>query len=377
MSKIQRFVPVFVISFYFGDVIMNVEGDTMCVSRELFGYLPDGQAVTKYTLQGTGGFRCSVLELGGIIQELCVPNTKGELADVVCGFDCLGDYLCDGAYHGAILGRVANRIANARFTLDGREHVLSRNLGKHHHHGGALGFSRRIWQATVPDTSYPILQLRYTSPAGEEGYPAALDVCVTYTLKENNVLSIRYEATADAPTPVNLSHHPYFNLAGDCGDTVCDHKLWIDAACYLESDAEGLPTGQILPTQGTPMDFSVPKRVGADIDADFPALRIAHGFDHCYCFAPSDGALAHRATLCHPLSGREMRLYTTQPALHLYTANFCDESLPFKGGCRQRPHFGLCLEAQKMPDSVHHPHFTNTVLMPGEKYDHTTEYVFR
>lgn len=175
---------------------------------------------------------------------------------------------------------------------------------------------------------------------------------------------------------MNLSQHPYFNLATYRGNTVLDHHLWIDASRYLENDSEGLPTGQILPVRGTPMDFSSPKCVGEDIDTDFSAICTVRGFDHCYCFDGADGTLAHRATLLHKPSGREMRLYTTQPALHLYTANSFDKDLPLKGGYPQQAHFGLCLETQKMPDSVHHSHFTSTVLLPDEKYDHITEYRF-
>ncbi len=348
----------------------------MGVTKSLFGVLPDGRVITKYTLAQEKGIRLSVLDLGGIIQELLVPDANGALGDVVCGFDSAADYLRDGAYHGAIIGRVANRIANGRFTLNGVEYKLSKNLGEHHHHGGVGGFSHRFWDVRVENESVPAISLHYHSPAGEEGYPASLDVCVTYTLKNEHTLSIRYEAHADAPTPVNLSQHPYFNLAGYRGNTVCDHELWIDAARYLENGAEGIPTGRILPVASTPMDFSVPKLVGKDIDADFSALRVACGFDHCYCFDGANGALAHRATLFHAASGREMKLYTTQPTVHLYTANFCDEALPMRGGHRQQPHLGLCLETQKMPDSVHHSHFTDTILRPNEKYDHTTEYVF-
>ena len=348
----------------------------MGVTQSLFGYLPDGRAVTKYTLGQTGGILCSVLDLGGIIQQLRVPDHKGEYADVVCGFESAADYFRDGAYHGALIGRVANRIANGRFSLNGVEYTLSKNLGEHHHHGGVGGFSHRFWNVTVIEGEAPAIALRYHSPAGEEGYPACLDVCVTFALKEPHTLCVHYEAVCDAPTPVNLSQHPYFNLAGYRGNSVCDHVLWLDASHYLENRADGLPTGRILSVNGTPMDFSVPKRVGADIEKDFPALRLAHGFDHCYCFEAADGTLAHRATLFHQQSGREMRVYTTQPALHLYTANFFNEELPMRGGYPQQAHFGLCLETQKMPDSVHHPHFTNTVLLPGEKYDHTTEYHF-
>lgn len=348
----------------------------MGVLKSLFGYLPDGRAVTKYTLSQEGGIRLSVLDLGGIIQELLVPDADGVLGDVVCGFDRVTDYFRDRSYHGALIGRVANRIANGRFTLNGKEYVLSKNLGAHHHHGGVGGFSHRFWSVTVPDEHIPEIILRYHSPAGEEGYPASLDVCVTYTLKNEDTLSVHYEAHTDAPTPVNLSQHPYFNLAGYRGNTVCDHELWIDAPRYLENAPDGVPTGRILSVANTPMDFRVSKRVGNDIDADFPALVMAKGFDHCYCFDGADGMLSHRATLSDVASGREMKLYTTQPALHLYTANFCNEALPMRGGHHQQPHLGLCLETQKMPDSVHHPHFTDIILHPDEKYDHTTEYVF-
>lgn len=348
----------------------------MSIQKSFFGTAPNGTPITEYRMWAKDGICCSVLNYGGILRQLLVPDKNGCMADVVCGFDSAEDYFRDKAYHGALIGRVANRIANATFSLNGKSYTLTKNLGNHAHHGGVTGVSRQFWQVTPVDGASPQLILRYFSPDGDGGFPGNLEITVTYTLKTPYALSIRYQARTDEPTPVNLSNHAYFNLGGYSGNLVSDHELWMDATHYLENDEGKLPTGQILPVTGTPLDFTVTKPIGRDIETDFPAVRDAGGYDHCYVFADAKCDLPHRATLFHPASGREMKVYTTQPALQLYTANVCNENLPLKGGFSQKPHFAVCLETQKMTDSVHHPNFTDTVLLPGQKYDHTTEYVF-
>ncbi len=346
----------------------------MSIQKEYFDRLPDGRAVMKYTLQNQSGASVSVLDLGGAIQQLLIPDQYDRKVDIVCGFDHAADYFYARGCHGALVGRFANRIANASFYLNGKKHELSANHNGSHLHGGFGGFHKKLWQVTPIDSADPSLVLFYRSPDGEEGYPGNLDVTVTYTLKEPATLSIRYKARTDAPTHVNLTNHAYFNLGGYDSGEIYDHVLFCDSSYILEIDDNSLPTGGFVPVEGTVFDFRTPKPLGKDIDK----LTQTRGYDHCYCFSRAEHEpLSHRATLIHPQSGRSLRLFTTQPAVHLFTANFSnDPQYPFKGGVPQHPHCAVCLETQKMPDSPNHPHFTPTVLLPGEEYDHTTEYVF-
>ncbi|MBE6629797.1 MAG: galactose mutarotase [Ruminococcaceae bacterium] len=346
----------------------------MSIQKRSFGHLPDGREVTEYMLQNRYGVKICILDLGGAIRELWVPDRLGLVSDVICGFDRATDYLQATGCHGALIGRFANRIAGARFSLCGKEYALSQNRPAFHLHGGFEGFHLKLWQVTPIDGEEPALVLHYDSPDGEEGYPGNLSVTVTYTLKAPATFSMHYEATTDAPTVLNLSNHSYFNLGGYDSGSIYDHILTLGADHVLDVDKDGIPTGRFNEVADTVFDFRRPKRLGEDIHA--PALSL--GYDHCYCFSQKEREpLSHRATLFHPQSGRKMQLYTTMPAVQLFTANFSnDQRFPFKRGVAQHPHCAVCLETQKMPDSPHHAHFTPAALFSGEKYDHITEYVF-
>lgn len=349
----------------------------MSIIQDLFGTLPDGRQVYRYTLCAHG-LRAAILDLGGAIQQLLVPDAAGRLVDVACGFDDARSYLEGNGSHGALIGRFGNRIADGKFMLDGKTYTLYCNNGKNHLHGGKVGFHLRTWQATPEDGDEPKLHLTYVSPDGEEGYPGTLSVTVTYTLTARRGLSIRYVAETDAPTVLNLTNHTYFNLGGFASGSVLDHTLLLDADTYLPTDAGLIPTGEFRPVDGTPFDFRTAKPIGRDFYAENDDLKTAGGYDHCFNFTGGETrAPVLRGALCDPKSGRVMYLYTNQPSVQCYTANFLNVAeFPLKGGLPQKTQSAVCLETQKMPDSPNRPHFTDTVLRPGETYDYTTEYVF-
>ena len=348
------------------------------IIRDHFGFLPDGREASVFSLHNSNGMKVKITDFGGTVVEIHVPDREGRFADVVCGYSNLDDYLNAAGYHGALVGRVGNRIANGAFSLDGKEYSLFINNGSNSLHGGKVGFSHKLWRATPVDGYEPQLVLEYVSPHMEEGYPGTLSVCVTYTLKEDNALSIRYEAQTDKKTIVNLTNHTYFNLSGFAGGSIEDHKLWIDAESYTPTDAGLIPTGEIKNVVGTPFDFTCEKEIGKDIDAHDPDLRYGKGYDISFNFKDYDssGAIRHRITLYEEESGREMLVFTNQPCVQVYTGNVMDDPHPFKGGCSQKPRHAVALETQKMPDSINHPGFTDVTLDVGEKYDYTTVYKF-
>jgi aldose 1-epimerase len=347
------------------------------VRKAPFGKLPDGTEVDLYTLTNARGMVAKVATYGGIVTELHVPDRNGKLGDVVLGFDNLEAYLKGHPYFGCITGRVANRIANGKFTLDGREYTLAVNNGPNHLHGGIKGFDKAVWAARILPNSEtrPGVELTYTSPDGEEGYPGNLKVTVRYILTPNNALRIEYEATTDKPTIVNLTNHSYFNLAGK-GD-VLEHELRLFASRYTPTDSNLIPTGELKPVAGTPMDFTTPAKIGA---------RIAQtggdptGYDHNYVIDQQAGSGANRparaAEVYEPTTGRVLSMRTTEPGVQLYTGNFLDGSLTGKGGVVYGKHAGFCLEAQKFPNAVNTPGFPSVVLRPGETYRQITVYAF-
>ncbi|MBE6554817.1 MAG: galactose mutarotase [Ruminococcaceae bacterium] len=350
----------------------------MSIQKQHFDTLPDGREVYRYLMRNESGMSVAILDLGGAIQQILVPDRRGRYTDVVGGYDNAFDYFYGDGYQGALIGRVGNRIARGKFTLGGKEYSLYINNGVNHLHGGKEGFSHKIWSVTAKDGSEPALELSYVSPDGEEGYPGTLTVTVTYTLTARGGLSIRYVATTDKTTVLNLTNHCYFNLGGFASGKILDHVLMMDADTYLPTDETLIPTGELRSVAGTPFDFRAPKEVGKDFCADNVDLKIAGGYDHCFNF--TGGATAEptcRATLYHKESGREMKVYTNQPAVQFYSGNFLNNAdHPFKGGYPQGLQNALCLETQHMPDSINQKGFTNTVLHPGEVYDYTTEYVF-
>ena len=322
-----------------------------------FGKMPDGTVVKQFTLRNTGGMVAKVITYGAIITEIQVPDRNGAMTNVVVGADALDRYTGRGGVPAAaVLGRVANRIAGARFTIDGVEHKVTANAGVHHIHGGRRGFAQVVWDAKpLPvAASEAGVRLTYLSKDGEEGYPGNLTASVTYTLTDRNELRLDYEAITDKPTLVNLSNHAYFNLAG--GGDVLKHELWLAASQYTPSDAQLIPTGEIAPVKGLPLDFTTPAPIGARLEQ----LKPRPVYDHNYVIDGGGKSLVLAARVRDPQSGRVMETSTTQPGVQLYTG---------------RPGT-FCLETQHYPDAVNHPNFPSTILRPGGTFKSTTVFAF-
>jgi aldose 1-epimerase len=342
-----------------------------------FGVIPDGDAIELHTLANASGMEVCFLTLGGIIVSVKVPDRDGVLADVTPGYDTLGEYLHDRCYFGALVGRYANRIAGGRFVLDGTTYILAPNDGPNLLHGGAGGFHRVVWNAEpfAHDDSVGAV-LTYTSPDGEEGFPGTLKVRVTYTLTDQNELCFDYAATTDAPTPVNLTQHSYFNLAGHASGDILDHQLTLFASCYLPVDDQIIPTGELRDVEGTPFDFRLPRTIGAGIRSRDDELPI-DGYDHS--FALDDGLASETrlvARLYEPGSGRVLEIETTEPGLQLYSGDQLGGGLTGKGGQPYDRHGAVALETQHFPNSPNVPEFPSTILRPGAEYASRTVYRF-
>jgi len=326
--------------------------------------------VTEYTLTNSSGMQASILNYGGTITKLMVPDRNGKMGDVVLGFETFGGYMQKkDPYIGALVGRYANRIANAKFTMDGKTYKLAPNNFGNSLHGGNVGFDKVIWNTEkIGDSS---LKLTYQSKDGEEGYPGNLNIQVIYILGADNSLKIDYTATTDQATPVNLTNHSYFNLSAGKDSTVLDHVLKLDADKYTPVNDQLIPTGQIANVKGTPLDFTTPKAIGKDIGS------VKGGFDHNWILNKRGTELQEAATVYDPGSGRYMEVLTTQPGIQFYSGNFLNGDLQLtKEGQIYIPHSGLCLETQHYPDSPNEPSFPSTILKPGETYRQTTVYKF-
>lgn len=344
------------------------------VTQKPFG-MKDGKAVTLYTLTNSHGAQVSILNYGGIVQSLRVPDKHGKLGDVVLGFDSLARYQKDSPYFGALIGRYGNRIANGKFTLDGKEYKLFVNNGPNSLHGGKVGFDKKIWATKPIKTKNGVgLDLRYVSKDGEEGYPGNLSVHVIYTWTNDDILKIVYTAVTDKDTVFNPTNHSYFNLAGAGSGTVLDTQLMINASKYTPVDKSQIPTQAGTPVAGTPFDFRRSTPIGARIDQKDPQLAIGHGYDHNYVIDGSGLRLAARAY--SPRSGRVLTMYTNEPGVQLYTSNFLDGKMKGKGGKVYATRGAFALEAQHLPDSPNQPSFPTTELKPGQVYHQTTEYKF-
>ena len=347
------------------------------IAREPFGTLPDGGAVEVFTLTNAHGVEVRAISYGATIISLRVPDRGGRLDDVALGYDSLAGYLRASPYFGAIVGRYGNRIGGARFTLDGRAYRLAANDGQNHLHGGVKGFDKVVWRAEpVRGDSGAGVAFTFTSPDGDEGYPGALTARVTYTLTDQDELIVDYHATADQPTPVNLTQHTYFNLAGDGRRDILDHELMINADSFTPVDSTLIPTGVIAPVEGTPFDFRTPTAIGARIGADHQQLRFGRGYDHNFVLRDDDAALTHAARVVEPTTGRTLDIYTTEPGVQVYSGNFLDGSITGKGGHVYRHRYGFCLETQHYPDSPNQPRFPSTILRPGQQYRSRTVFAF-
>lgn len=342
------------------------------IEQREWGKTPDGTGVRLYTLSNGKGAIAKVMTYGAILTELRVPDRNGKFENVVLGFDNLDQYL-QGSPAAAVIGRVGNRIAKGKFTLDGKDYTLAANNGLNHLHGGRKGFDKMVWSSkALPTTAHEAaVELTYLSKDGEEGYPGNLAVTVTYTLTDSNELRIDYAATTDKATPVNLTNHAYFNLAGS-GD-VLGHELMLTADRYTLADDALIPTGEIAAVKGTPLDFTKPMTIGARIEQLKPRLG---GYDHNFVLNSGGKSLALAARVSEPRTGRVMEVLTTEPGVQLYTANHLDGKLTGTGGVSYLRHSALCLETQHFPDSVNHPKFPSTILRPGQTFKSTTAFRF-
>jgi aldose 1-epimerase len=348
----------------------------MTVPRAPFGVLPGGGTVEVYTLRNTNGVEVRAITYGAAIVSVRVPDRTGRLDDVVLGFDHLDDYLTKGRYLGTIVGRYGNRIGKGRFSLDGSTIQLATNNGPNHLHGGVKGFDQVVWKAEPFERDGNAgVTFTYLSPDGDDGYPGALDVSVAYTLTPRNELILDYTARTDRATPINLTNHSYFNLAGRGHGDILQHQLRLYAGRYTPTDATQIPTGEIAPVAGTPFDFRTPTAIGARIDAANEQIRRGGGYDHNFVidgFDAANGFVLHPAArVVDPVSGRTLDAATTEPGVQFYTGNNLDRT---RNGFGRRTAF--CLETQHFPDSPNHPNFPSTILRPGETYRSRTVYTF-
>lgn len=347
---------------------MIVEKTEVDLDRH-FGTLKDGREVRLYTIGSSSGLRAEISDFGGIITKLIVPDKNGNPVDVVLGFDELCGYETDSPYFGAIIGRCANRIAGGKFSIDGTNYMLDRNDGGNHHlHGGNTGFDKRLWRAARIENDS--LTLTLLSPDGDQGYPGNLMVSVKYTVIKN-ALVIRYCGMSDEKTPFNLTNHTYFNLAGQNEDTILEHYLRIDAEEINEVTDSLALTGRRLNVSGTPFDFRVPKKIGAEIDATNEQLACAGGYDHNYILSPGATASAYCAA-----TGISLTVRTDLPGIQFYSGNFLTGALTLKGGRKSQVRSGFCLETQFVPDAVNHPEYQSPVLMPGVPFETETRFEF-
>lgn len=347
----------------------------MSITKRSFGKTTDGIEVYIYTLSNSKGTKVEITNLGGTITSLEVPDRKGKFHDVVLGYDKPENYAKGTSYFGAIIGRHANRIGNACFELNGVEYKLAKNDGENHLHGGIKGFDKAVWSVSEKEKQNSLI-LTYFSKDNEEGYPGNLIVKVTYTLTEDDAISIEYFAISDKDTVVNLTNHSYFNLSGHSSENILKHKVMINADKFTVNDNHSIPTGEIKDVNNTPMDFRKPTEVGENIDSQYEQIVFGGGYDHNWVLNVSGRDLEKAAEVYDDNSGRVMEVFTTMPGVQFYTGNFIDSSVPGKGGVTYGKRNGLCLETQYFPNALNRNNFPSPILKAGEEYRHTTIYKF-
>lgn len=350
------------------------QGSVRGITQVPYGKLKDGTPISLYTMTNSKGMKMTVINYGGIITSLHVPDKEGNLVDVVLGYDSLQAYEDRNPFFGALVGRYGNRIGNARFTLDEKVYELVKNNNGNHLHGGTKGFDKVVWKIEeVPAEDGVALKLSYLSKDMEEGYPGNLNTEIIYTLTEENAVSFEYKATTDKKTILNLTQHTYFNLNGGKTD-VLSHEIAINADRFVPVDETLIPTGELAPVENTPLDFRTPVAIGARINADHEQLKFGRGYDHCWVINGEGFRTA--AVVSDPMSGIEMTVQTTEPGVQFYTGNFLDGSLTGKNNVVYKQRTGFCLETQHFPDSPNQPSFPSVVLNPGETYTSKTTFSF-
>ena len=346
------------------------------ITQAPFGTLSNGKVATLYTLRNTNGSQVQITNYGGIVKAIRVPDKNGVRGDVVLGFDTLQGYIDKSPYFGALIGRYANRIAKGYFTLDGKSYSIAKNNGPNHLHGGIKGFDKQLWDAKpMMLKDGPALELTLFSPSGQEFYPGNVNVRVRYTWQNDDELRINYRAVTDAPTILNMTNHSYFNLRGAGLGTILDHQFKINADRYTPIDATSIPLGPLEKVAGTPFDFRTFHTLAQRINENNTQLKNGQGYDHNFVLRNQTGQLKLAVTVREPVSGRELRVYTTEPGMQLYSGNFLD-GLHGKYGRLYPRRSGFALEAQHYPDSPNQPSYPTTTLRPGQTYRQTTVYRF-
>ncbi len=348
----------------------------MSIDIHTFGQTKNGKEIKSFLLTNKNGLKVNIINFGGILTKLEVPDRNGKIEDIVLGYDNPEDYLENKSYLGALIGRYCNRIGNSEFTIDSKKYFLNNNEGKNQLHGGENGFNKVLWSAEPLERQEDIgVVLTYLSKDGEEGYPGNLDCKVTYWLTDNNEFKIIYEATTEKPTHVNMTHHSYFNLTA-MKKNILNHEVMINADKFIPIDDESLPAGEILSVKGTDMSFLELTPIGLRINNDFHQLKLGKGYDHNYVINKNSTPLTFAAKVYEPESGRTIEVYTTKPGIQFYTGNNLNDSIIGKNNVKYEKHFGLCLETQYFPNAPNIPNFPSSLLRPGETYNHTTVYRF-
>jgi aldose 1-epimerase len=376
----RRLVPVFITALVLmagGGLLAQSTKHNPGVQQKPFG-TQGGRPVNLYTLTNANGVEVDTMNYGGIILSIRVPDRKGQFADIVLGHETLDGYIPNPPYIGAIVGRYANRIANGTFTLDGKTYTLPKNDGPNTLHGGTdKTFNKVVWDGE-PLKGKAGVTYTYLSKDGDDGFPGNLKLRVTYTLTNDNELVIDYEATTDKATPINLSQHSYFNLAGEGTSDILNHELTLNADRFTPVDKNLIPTGELRPVKGTPLDFTTSAKVGARIDDSYDQMVLGHGYDHNWVInrKGANEALTLAARMYEPTSGRVLEVSTTQPGVQFYTGNFLDGTVTGKQGHVYKRRYGFCLETQHFPDSPNHPDFPSTILKPGATFRSKTVFKF-
>ena len=345
------------------------------IETEQFGTLPDGTEVRRHTLRNAAGMMVRFIDYGGAITEILAPDRDGALANIVLGMSTAEGYATKSPYFGALVGRYANRIFQGRFTLDGKSYQAPINDGENSLHGGIDNFSHKLWQVERRDERSAVLRL--VSPDGDNGYPGRLDVEVTYALDEHNSMRIDFYAVTDAPTVLNLTNHSYFNLAGNGSGSALEQYVTINADHYTPKNEHHVPTGEVAPVEGTPLDFRKLTRIADKIRDGFEQIALAGGFDHNFVLRRGEAGSLHLAVAAYdPVSGRTLTVETDQPGMQFYTGNKLDGTLKGSAGSLYRQGDGYAFETQHFPDSPNHPDFPSVVLRPGEAFTSTTIWRF-
>jgi len=351
-------------------------GQALDIDVTPFGETADGQPVRLYTLTNANGLKAGIMTYGAIVVSLEVPDKKGTMDDIVLGYDNLDSYIANSPYFGAIVGRYGNRIGKGRFMLDGNRYTLATNNDENHLHGGIKGFDKVVWNDEPVWRPEGVgVKLSHLSKDGEEGYPGNLNATVTYVLTNDDELRIEYEATTDKATPVNLTHHGYWNLAGGERD-ILGHVMMLNADRFTPVDAGLIPTGELRAVKGTPMDFTRPTAIGERIESDYEQMTLGGGYDHNWVLNKGGREMTLAARVYEPTTGRVMEVLTREPGVQFYSGNFLDGTITGKEGRVYEHRWGLCLETQHYPDSPNKPDFPTTTLRPGQKYETTTVYRF-